>query len=25
MKPERIEDDAPLPGSRRRWWQALFG
>ncbi|MDO9009640.1 MAG: hypothetical protein Q7U80_15600 [Thiobacillus sp.] len=20
MKPERIEDDAPLPGSRRRWW-----
>ncbi|MBU4498865.1 MAG: hypothetical protein KKG40_01510 [Gammaproteobacteria bacterium] len=24
MKPERIEDDAPLPGSRRRWWQALF-
>lgn len=25
MKPEAIQDDAPLPNARRRWWQALFG
>lgn len=24
-KPERIEDDAPLPVSRRSWWQRLLG
>lgn len=23
--PDPIADDAPLPGARRRWWQALFG
>jgi len=25
VKPERIEDDAPLPGARRRWWQRILG
>jgi len=25
IKPERIEDDAPLPSSRRSWWSRLFG
>ncbi len=25
IQPERIEDDGPLPGSRRSWWQRLFG
>lgn len=25
MKPERIEDDATLPSSRRSWWSRLFG
>lgn len=24
IKPARIEDDAPLPNGRRRWWQRLF-
>jgi hypothetical protein len=24
IQPARIEDDAPLPGSRRRWWERLF-
>ena len=24
-KPERIEDDAPAPGARKRWWSRLFG
>ena len=24
IKPTRIEDDAPLPNSRKRWWQRLF-
>ncbi len=24
LRPERIEDDAPLPNARKRWWQALF-
>lgn len=25
IKPERFEEDAPLPGSRQRWWQRMFG
>ena len=25
IQPERIEDDAPLPVSRRSWWQRLLG
>lgn len=25
IQPEEIKDDAPLPGSRRRWWQRIFG
>lgn len=25
IKPERIEDLAPLPGSRRSWWSRIFG
>ncbi|MFH2134864.1 MAG: hypothetical protein ABII81_06745 [Pseudomonadota bacterium] len=25
MSPSKVEDDAPLPGNRRRWWQKLFG
>lgn len=24
-KPERMANDIPLTGSRRRWWQKLFG
>ena len=24
IKPARIEDDAPLPNNRKRWWQRLF-
>ena len=24
-QPERIEDDAPLPSSRRHWWQRVLG
>lgn len=24
IKPTLIEDDAPLPNSRKRWWQRLF-
>ncbi len=24
QKPERIEDQAPLPNNRRKWWQKLF-
>jgi hypothetical protein len=24
-KPERFEEDAPLPGSRQSWWQRMFG
>lgn len=24
-KPERIEDHAPLPSSRKRWWQRVLG
>lgn len=24
IQPTTIEDDAPLPGGRRRWWQQLF-
>lgn len=25
VRPERVENDAPLTGSHRRWWQKLFG
>lgn len=25
IKPEAIVDEAPLPASRRRWWQRVFG
>lgn len=25
VRPEAIEDAAPLPANRRRWWQTLFG
>lgn len=25
QKPEAIQDDAPLPNNRRRWWSRLFG
>jgi len=25
VKPERFEEDAPLPGSRQSWWQRMFG
>jgi hypothetical protein len=25
MPPYKIEDDAPVPGNRSRWWQKLFG
>ncbi len=25
IAPTAIEDEAPLPGGRRRWWQRLFG
>lgn len=25
IPPEPLEDAAPLPGNRRRWWQGLFG
>jgi len=25
VRPERISNDTPLTGSRRRWWQNLFG
>lgn len=25
LPPALIVDEAPLPGSRRRWWQKLFG
>lgn len=25
MPPSMVEDTAPLPGNRRRWWQKLFG
>jgi hypothetical protein len=25
IPPARIADDAPMPGSRRRWWERLFG
>ncbi len=25
IQPTLIVDDAPLPNSRRRWWQGLFG
>ncbi|MGF1547841.1 MAG: hypothetical protein ACFCUG_11000 [Thiotrichales bacterium] len=24
LRPARIEDDAPLPGVRRRWWERIF-
>jgi len=24
IKPARIDDDAPLPNNRKRWWQRLF-
>jgi hypothetical protein len=24
VKPERFEEDAPLPGSRQHWWQRIF-
>lgn len=25
LKPERFDEDAPLPGSRQSWWQRMFG
>ena len=25
IKPEKIEDDVPLPNNRRKWWKKLFG
>lgn len=25
MPPDAMADSAPLPGNRRRWWEALFG
>jgi hypothetical protein len=25
IKPDRIEDNAPLPHARKRWWRGLFG
>jgi hypothetical protein len=25
FKPDRIEDNAPLPLARKRWWRGLFG
>ncbi len=25
IPPDAVEDDAPVPGNRLRWWQGLFG
>jgi hypothetical protein len=25
IPPDPLEDDAPVPGNRLRWWQSLFG
>lgn len=25
MKPEKIEDDVPLPNNRKKWWKKIFG
>ena len=25
IKPEKIEDDVPLPNNRKKWWKKIFG